>query len=90
MTCLSACSVFSVHPEADVDVTARAARTFRGVFGQMLQCELYMVLSLFDGSASLGGILKSKAQGLLAEYMLDVVAWLLRYYGMSNFSLLLS
>ena len=79
ITCLSAASVFAVHPETDVDVTSRASRSFHGVYGSALGCELHEVLTLFNGAAALGKVLEKVSKPLLADYMLDIMSWLLRY-----------
>ena len=66
-----------IHPEAAVDISSRAARTFYGVYGAALQCELYSVLQHFDGSSTLSEI-SAKVDSLVAEYLIDIVIWLLR------------
>lgn len=77
INCLSAASLYAVHPHADVDVTARASRAFFGVFGGALQCELHTVLAKFNGATSLGEILQ-QVSSPVQDYMIDIVTWLLR------------
>lgn len=78
ITCLSSTSIFAVHPEADTSVVSRSSRSFYGVYGKLLNCELHDVLQYFNGASSLGEIVE-KMSSPLNEYAIDITTWLLRF-----------
>lgn len=77
ITCISGSQVYTVHPLTPLDINSRASRTFWGVFGSKLQCDLCSILSRFDGVKTL-----QEVSELLDEttrpYLIDIVVWLLR------------
>ena len=85
INCVAGHNVYTVHPDASLDVESRAAKTFDGIFGYKLNCDLSDFLSLLDGRRSVQDVIDD-TESTMKDYILDIIVWLLRFVIYSGYT----